>query len=245
MKGLDKRWSIYIDIEGFGSLYDKEDTVLLALGDLMEGIYAIGLNCFPETPHRLFAHQTGDGFVIVSEFYSDSLEVPAAIAIALLRHISVRGRFAKAAISEGEFAGIDGCYPKRVRDAKNADGRVFMGHGLMTTFPVMGTALINAVAIANSSPSGAILTLAKVNSTRLPEGCIVHKMQGSEIVSIDWVHSEFSKLAEIQERAGLHTPDKDKLRNIFAGYFYTQKVKEEWKANTNWLLSLGIPANDA
>jgi len=29
------RWAINIDLEGFGHLYDKEDLVLLSLGELM------------------------------------------------------------------------------------------------------------------------------------------------------------------------------------------------------------------
>lgn len=240
---MDKRWSIYIDIEGFGALYDKEDTVLWALGDMMEGIYMVGLKCFPETPNRIFAHQTGDGFIIVSEFYSESLEVPVAIAIALLRHISLRGRFAKAAIAEGGFAGIESCYPKSIRDAKDTDGRIFMGSGLMTTFPVMGSALINAVAIAKESPSGALLTLNEVNSGRLPSGCIVNNISNSNIASIDWVHSSIELVSEIQNKANLKKPDSLELISLFANYFSTQKVKDEWKANTNWLLSLGIKAN--
>lgn len=38
----DQRWSIHIDIEGFGALWKREDRVVQALGDLMEGIYWIG-----------------------------------------------------------------------------------------------------------------------------------------------------------------------------------------------------------
>ena len=56
-------WSIYIDIEGFGALYKKEDVqISLALGYLLEGVYLVGSNCYNESPDRLFAHQTGDGF---------------------------------------------------------------------------------------------------------------------------------------------------------------------------------------
>ena len=50
--------------------------------------HSIGERCYPESPDRRFAHQTGDGFVIVSEFGTASLRVPAAIAIALLRHVA-------------------------------------------------------------------------------------------------------------------------------------------------------------
>ncbi len=216
---MDKRWSIYIDIEGFGALYDKENIILLALGDLMEGIFLIGSKCYPETPNRIFAHQTGDGFVIVSEFYSESLEIPVAISIALLRHISLRGRFAKASIAEGEFAGIEGCYPRRIQEAKETDNRVFMGRGIMTIFPVMGTALINSVAISKVSPSGSLLTICKGNSDRLPKGCIIHEIEGSEVSSIDWVHSSFPLLEQVQNKAELRKPDSSTIKTNFYKYF--------------------------
>jgi hypothetical protein len=50
----------------------------------MEAIYLIGINYYTESPNRIFAYQTGDGFVIVSEFPVENLEIPIAIAIALL-----------------------------------------------------------------------------------------------------------------------------------------------------------------
>lgn len=240
----DTRWAIYIDIEGFGTLYDREDTVLWALGDLMEAIYLIGTKCYPETPDRIFAHQTGDGFVIVSEFAADALNVPVAIAIALLRHVSVRGRFAKAAIAEGGFAGITGCYPKKIRDADEKDGRVFMGGGLMTIFPVMGTALINAVAVAKRSPSGALLTLNASDATRLPSDLPVQEVVDQKVVSIDWVHSSIPLVAEIQTAAGLSAPTIEAMTKSFSNYIKTTEVPQQWKANSNWFLSLGLSPHD-
>lgn len=109
---MQPRWAIYMDIEGFRALYSKENNILFALCDLMEGIFLIGRDCYPGTPDRIFAHQTGDGFVIVGEFGAESLSVPVSIAVALLRHIAARGRFAKAAIGEGDFADISGCFPR-------------------------------------------------------------------------------------------------------------------------------------
>jgi len=240
----DTRWAIYIDIEGFGALYDREDTVLWALGDLMESIYLIGTNCYPETPDRIFAHQTGDGFVVVSEFGSETLEVPVAIAIALLRHVSMRGRFAKATIAKGGFAGITGCYPKRIRDAADKEGRVFMGGGLMTVFPVMGTALINAAAIGKRSPSGALLTLDASEATRLPSGCTVHSISDGSLISLDWVHNSTPLVPTLQAKAGLRTPSSQEVVQVFKKYFKTTEVNEHWKANSNWYLSLGLSSSD-
>lgn len=156
------RWSIYIDIEGFGSTYDNNSRALISLGALMEGIYLIGTRCFPESPDRLFAHQIGDGFVIVSEFGSKSLDRPLSIATLLLRRVLTHGGICKAAISEGDFADVKGCYPKSIRDNSNGDGILSLGHGLMTIFPVMGTALINSHRIHQSAPSGSLLVIDKI-----------------------------------------------------------------------------------
>jgi hypothetical protein len=237
---MGKRWSIYIDIEGFGASYETDDQILLSLGDLMEGIYLIGSHCYFETPDRIFAHQTGDGFAVVSEFGANSLEVPTAIAIALMRHVSARGRFAKATIAEGGFGDIVGCYPASVRDARDENGRVSLGRGKMTLFTGMGTALINAVALSKKSPSGALLTLADETSPRLPVGCVVHKIAERKLLSLDWIHSSFPLVSEIQAKSGLQTPTPAKLRTCFVNYFRMPGVKEEWKANSNWYLSLGI-----
>ena len=241
----NKRWSIYIDIEGFGALYDKENEILTALGDLMEAIYLIGVNYCNETPNRIFAHQTGDGFVIVGEFPVDSLEIPIAIAIVLLRHISKRGRFAKASISEGGMTDIVGWYPQRIRDAlTESKFMLSMGGGLMTIFPVMGTALINPVKIGGRSPSGALLTLDESQVNRIPKECLVQTIVGRNLVSVDWVHSNLPLIENIQIKSGLEAPSSSDLTNIFSKYFSSMdKVKNEWKANSNWFLSLNISAN--
>lgn len=232
------RWAIYIDIEGFRALYDREITVLKSLGDLMAGIYSIGTRFYPESPNRLFAHQTGDGFVVVSEFGAASLETPIAIAIALLRHVAARGRFAKASIGEGNFADIQGCYPRAIMEACSEDHVVRLGDGLMTIFPVMGTALIDAVGIQKRSPKGALLTVASDNRSRLPSGCITKDMDGQEIIVIDWVHSALSLLEEIQNTAELSRPTAEQIRAVWGQYCSQQQPPSEWIASTEYYLGL-------
>lgn len=240
---MGNSWSIYIDIEGFSTLYESDDEILLSLGDLMEGIYLIGSQCYTETPYRIFAHQTGDGFAIVSEFGATSLEIPVAIAIALMRHVSARGRFAKAAIGEGGFSDISGCYPASVRDARDEYGRVRLGRGIMTLFTTMGTALIHAVDLTKKLPSGALLALSHEALSRLPNGCVVHDIAEQKLISLDWVHSSFPLVSEIQVKSGLQSPSPAELKEYFINYFRMPSVKEEWKANSNWYLSLGIVSN--
>ena len=196
MKGLNEkpigRWAINIDLEGFGHLYDKEDLVLLSLGELMEGIFRIGVQYYPESPDRIFAHQLGDGFIIVSDFPEETFERPVAIALSLLRHVAHSGRYAKATISDGEFADILSCYPSSVINAAGPDKRVRLGHGILTLFPVMGTALIRAISVARKCPSGPLLAVAAENRKRIPEGLVVHEVPSQGIIVVDWIHWKMS-----------------------------------------------------
>ncbi len=156
---MDECWSVYIDIEGFGTRYGQTTmAALVPLNALMEGIYLIGSKKYNDDVNRLFAHQFGDGFVIVSCFKEEKLDRATSIAIALLRHVLASGGLAKASISEGGFSNIKSCYPRAVTDNEN-EGVVMLGAGLMTIIPVMGTALINAVAVDKRSPSGSLLTI--------------------------------------------------------------------------------------
>ena len=85
--------------------------------------------------------------VIVSECAQGSPHLPLAIAAALLRTVLASGGVAKAGISEGEFADIQGCYPDIIWSAMENHGTIKMGHGVLRIFPVMGSALVNAYAL--------------------------------------------------------------------------------------------------
>ena len=237
------RWSIYIDIEGFSAKYEESDAALWALSKLMDGIYRVGTQYVFPDGNRIFAHQTGDGFIIVSDFAGDSLEIPVALGIVLLRHVATTGRFAKAAIAEGRFADVSGCYPKAVRDAQDDSGRVRLNEGFMTTFPVMGTALINAIATDKASPPGALFSMNRTLGSRVPSDYVTRPVGGTELLAIDWVNTNSALISEIQRAAGLEAPDAKRLRDLFGIYFFTQGVKDEWKANSNWLLSLRLAPN--
>src|SRR3546814_2618939 len=81
----------------------------------MSGIYAIGNKVYTDDGDRLFAHQFGDGFVIVGDFHEEALDRCVAIAVALMRHIATSGCLARAAVAEGDFADYSGCWPKEIR----------------------------------------------------------------------------------------------------------------------------------
>lgn len=234
-----ERWSIYIDIEGFSALYGQENQILQSLGVLAEGILSIGRECYPRTPDRLFAHQTGDGFIIVSEFGAEMLDHPLAIAIALLRHVAASGRFAKAAISQGEFVDVRGCYPSSVRDAADNNGHLDLGEGLMTLFPVMGTALIRAFKLAENSPSGPLLTVAATEIHRIPGDLVVRETTSPDVLSIDWIHSPLSLAYSLSHTARLNSPPLADLECTLRSYCHTQSLKRDWLNNVATLL--GVP----
>lgn len=198
------RWSIYIDMQGFSELFDKESQILLSLGELMRAIYRVGTIAYPSVPDRLFAHQTGDGFVVVSDFPEPSPIRAIAIAIVLLRHVASTGRFARAAIAEGELADIVGCYPREVTANRDRAGDVILGEGLMTVFPIMGTALIRAFALEKRDPPGPLLLLDGKISNRLPLDFAVQKVSNAADapVSIDWIHSEIPLVSQIWSQSG-------------------------------------------
>jgi len=103
---MNERWAISIDIEGFSKHYehseDRKTYAILALGELMNSVFLVGSQCFPGTPEkifseRLFAHQFGDGFLICSDFPESDASRAIAIAVAIMRHMTLKGYVTKAA----------------------------------------------------------------------------------------------------------------------------------------------------
>jgi len=227
-------WSIYIDIEGFGETYQKGSQALVSLGALMEAIYRIGKSSFAESPNSIFAYQTGDGFVIVSEVPQQSLEQPLGLAIALLRHVLMKGGVAKAAISEGQFADVLGCYPAIIQDNCCHDQILNVGDGVMTIFPVMGTALINSHHVAKKE-SGSLLLVDRKNTADLPQG--IKSQELGDIVVVDWVHSKADKAEQLLQEADLPIPGVIEMESKFGDYLKT--VPEcKWRSKTVRYLNL-------
>ncbi len=207
--GIDgkPRWSIWIDIEGFSKTWDS-GLALQGLRALMSGIYAIGTKVFTGDGDRLFAHQFGDGFVIVADFHEPQLDRCAAVATVLMRHILTSGCVARAAISEGEFADYAGCWPREIREqkAKNGGGDcITLGSGLMTLLPVMGTALINANKLdSGNRVKGGVLTIRTNDAPRFSAGFVrqVSKLDPA-ISMIDWIHATSPIIDTIVAATGL------------------------------------------
>ncbi|WP_303905276.1 hypothetical protein [Thiohalomonas denitrificans] len=226
----DTRWAIYIDIEGFGSLYDQTMRAILPLNALMEGIYRIGEKKYNDDVSRLFAHQFGDGFVIVSCFEEKLLDRSAAIAISLMRHVLALGGIAKASISEGGFSGIKGCYPRAIID-KEKSGFVPMGAGLMTIIPVMGTALINAIGLDKRSPSGSLLIIDATNENRISTDFACREIENG-LVSINWLKGNQNLVSEICDDAGLSNHSEPERESLLKKYINSNNLKPKWVRTT-------------
>lgn len=226
----DKRWGIYIDIEGFGKRYDQTMQALIPLNALMEGIFQIGTEKYNDDISRLFAHQFGDGFVIVSCFEEKSLDRPVAIAIALMRHILASGGVAKASIAEGGFSDIRDCYPRKITNLEK-DGRIFIGSGLMTIIPVMGTALINAVGLDKRSPSGSLLTIDKGNKDRISPDFIMREIENG-LLSINWLKGDSKLVSDISSAAKLKNPSESERIEQLANYVRDNELKPNWVRTT-------------
>jgi hypothetical protein len=168
----DERWALWVDIDGFSAMYkgEQEDQALTVLYDLMWDIFLIGKVVYPGAfessgaegfdNKRLFAYQYGDGFLISLDFGFHSTKEVIDIAVALLRATAFRGLgYLRCGVSRGSVADIVGCYPPPVQEGHHRDGRVELGHGLMTISPVMGLGLVRAVDSSKRGPRGPLLLL--------------------------------------------------------------------------------------
>ena len=239
-----KRWCIYIDILGFSHFWERNECQALhSLRELMGAIYRIGTKVYPEEPERLFVHQMGDGFAIVSEFEEESLERPMAIAIALMRTVAVSGTFAAVAIAEGEHADITGCYSREVTDG-SCNGIVRLGRGLMTLSKVMGTAFIRAYRFHNAGPSGPFLIVSENHRDRVPD-CLpvlaTRSCKGEPLLSIDWIQSKSALLSEIHEGADISTPSPSELVRKIQDYCNQDaSIREKWHCGLRTLLGIEV-----
>lgn len=223
---MENRWSIWIDVEGFSNLYRKNSTEALHhLNELMASLYRIGIHVFSESPDRLFIHQFGDGFIVVSDFPEREPNRPLAICIAIMRHLLKKGVVTKAAIAAGDWGDISSCYPEEV--IKVAQDRRFLriGQGIMTIIPVMGMALISSHKLSGSD-SGALLLLDTSSFSGLPNNIICKSGTAN---TIDWIHSEFPDVNDICKKASLDILSNKEAEDLIISYI---------KKNSN-----GLPMN--
>ena len=220
---------------------------LIPLRELMRAISRIGIYVYPnhEYGDRLFVHQMGDGFAIVSDFHEDSLERPISIATALMRYVSAAtGNFASwarrsAAIAEGDFSDIQGCYPEEVMRYSD-NGTIRLGCGIMTLSSVMGTAFIRAHKISKTvRPSWPFLIMSECHRSRIPPNLSV-KTASNNILAINWIKSQTPLLTEIQNKARLRNLLPCELVQKIQDYSQVYpEIVRKWKAPLGDFLNLG------
>jgi hypothetical protein len=230
------RWALLIDIEGFSKIFPENMfQALKPLGSLMEGIYYIGTKVCPDEPNRLFAHQTGDGFILVSEYAERSPGMPIAIGVFLMRQILLAGGMGKCAISQGEFGDIRSCYPDVITKNCDENGRLRLGGGLMHFYPVMGSALINCYGLTKPE-SGSLLLIDSDLLESLSPDLVVSKVTSKYFV-LDWVHTHIKELIEIEFKTGINHPDYKKLEELVKKYTSSNRssLSDTWVNNTLFL----------
>jgi hypothetical protein len=235
---MDSRWGLNIDIEGFSNLYESGDAnqtrAIWGLQELMRSIIQIGIKVFPGNPaknfsDRIFAHQFGDGFIVVSDFQETDASRCIALATSLTRHMLTKGFATKAAISTGSMSDINGCYPDEMRNAKN--GTLGLGMGLMTSIPVMGTALTKAHKLG-SRVSGNVVVIDNSQFLTLPSGLI--SKTDSNISYINWYSDNHELARSISQKADLNFSSEIELDKLFASYIETDpQPPEKWVVGSN------------
>jgi len=230
-----KRWAIYIDIEGSSKIYlGNEAQFFRSVGALIDATCRIGSRVCPEAPGRLFVHQTGgDGLSIVSEFSQRSPEIPIAIAVVLMRAVLAVGGVAKAGISQGEFSDVQSCFPGLRDYPADGRGRRRLGRGILTTFQVMGTALVNAHRLATRRPRAARLAVDRAMVREVPTGALVSH-EDTDLIVVDWVHATIPAIDEIMLKADISLPTPSELQHKLLAYVASagDAVDEEWKRLT-------------
>jgi hypothetical protein len=225
---MDHRPAMFIDVEGFGSLYgvEKADS-LWGLSDLMEGIIVLGRAANELGLARIFAHQFGDGFVIAEDSHG-TLGRMAAVAIALHQFVLIKaGHFCGSALEKGGLADVIGCYPKAVTESEGP--AVQLGDGLLTITPVTGTALIKTYKLLGKHPGG-VCVLPATYQPELENGIVATDENG--VLHLNWIDSACDTLERCRRALRIGSYDANALRALFKDAAQRNGSPAHWLAAT-------------
>ena len=227
------RWALWLDIEGFGSLYDGTfgKRAILALGSLIQDLYRIGTLVYPQ--ERLFIRQLGDGFIVEPDFGDLDIMRPLAIGTALQRAALMRGHCLKIGIGIGVVADVQSCYPREVmKNFKN--GRANLGAGLMTITTVMGQGLIDANKVSGRA-SGPLLLIRPDLEDTIPQGH-VPRLSRETHIEVDWIHLDLPETARIQGVLGasLDSLDCESCLRSYIGK--NTSLSDSWRDSAELLI---------
>ena len=157
------------------------------------------------------------------------------------------GTFAAAAVAEGHFSDITGCYPEEVMEDSEDGHVVHMNGGLMTLSPVMGTAFVRAYRLHVQAPSGPFVIVSEEHEDRVPGGFEFRSIQDkgdSNLLSIDWMRAECPTVARIQGTASLQAPKAEELVQAIRSYCAEYpSVRAKWSGHLRTLLSVDLQSD--
>jgi hypothetical protein len=232
-----ERWAIYLDIEGTSKIYPKDEyRYYLSFDALLEAVIRIGRIVYSDEGNRLFAHQIGgDALLIVSNSLQGLPEIPISIAVVMMQRLLLNGAVAKGGISVGTFGNQTDCFPSLERFGPlGEDGKsLSLGAGLLTIFPVMGTALINAHRVESNPPRGTRLAIDIEALKEVPSGMVISK-KGSDHAIIDYIHTRTQTMEDISKGAGLRLASVDELSDKLVSYIQSAGPlgQGEWGKNS-------------
>ena len=212
-------WALYLDIEGASKKYTGDAGKFhLAVDTVLSQLLIMGNEYFTTDGNRLFGYQVGgDGILILSHRFSLCPDAPIAIGILLMQALLQMDFVAKVGISEGDFADTQGCNPTLNKLSSSKDGAYSMGAGLLLTFPVMGTALINSHSYVSKGPKGTWMAIDTALYETLDDSVITHCSEfGTEY--IDWIHTRTKLVEDISEKTNIPLLPIERLEQLLVDY---------------------------
>jgi len=234
-----QRWSILIDVEGFSNIYAENDgRALQLLGNLLDIIWRIGRDVYPDETNRLFIHQYGDGFAIVSNFPEENLTRPLSIAIVIMQIFLTRGGTARVGISDGDFADVVGCYPQEVREEIRLHGGLRIGAGLFNHQQVMGNAFINAYRLSQRTPKrGPLLFVDGRLSDFVNREIFTTIDESDNKIEINWLSSTSDLITQMYDRLDIESQPIAVLQTLLRRYLNQFNLTGEWARNSESLMA--------
>jgi len=246
-----RRWGLYVDIEGFSAMYGTSQRgqthavqALAALASLVEGVHRL-ITRPPKGFPSIGAHQMGDGFIIVSHCCDEPPIQPVALAVALMRHVLQRGFLCKAGISVGDFHDIGGCYRSGTGEALGNNLVIRHQSNVMTLYPVIGSALINAFKIQGREPRGPLLLVDRdflseqiASSLGLLTMRVSPRVLDVDVLAVNWLRTPAGPIRPALESLGLANTSplalsrrlQEKIQSV------ARVVGDDWLQNARCLL---------
>jgi hypothetical protein len=207
------RWALFIDIEGFSSIFKENETRAICLiggllADTVKVVEKISIDSY-----RLFVHHLGDCLTIVSYSEESTLRKPIDIGVSLMQAMLYRGGILKMALSQGEFGDYLGCFSK-IRD-KIENGRIRINQGIMTVLPLFGSAYVNASDL-HKSIKGPCFVIDSRISEKIPENVV--RLSGNENIEINWLKTKSPGIEQYTDALDISVPNPEQLKQKLQYY---------------------------